>query len=295
MTVAAIIGAVAVSADNSTVECAKGLKIFVSRGTGEEMGPGATKVLVDQIADQIDGSDIEPILYPASWDNPVYASSVTNGTKLIRKTITEYAKGCPDSKMAWFGYSQGAQITSNNFCGMPVVWGVETEGNVTYDAATLKELVVLSQPLPKEVTKNVISVVLFGDPSQRNDTSYNYGTWNNSGNGMFYRHDTSACEALGSRIRAYCDAGDPFCDVGSFVNATAHGRYIQHYGKEVIQYVVGQYKNGTTSGTATSAAISGTSSPTSSPSPSPAFNGAMGSRPMSVFPLVGLVLVCLFL
>lgn len=49
---------------------------------------------------------------------------------------------------------QGAQITSNNFCGMPVVWGVETDRNVTYDAATVKELWVLSQPLPKEVTKN---------------------------------------------------------------------------------------------------------------------------------------------
>lgn len=106
---AGVIGAAA-AANNSTVKCAKGLKMFVSRGTGEEMGPGVTKALVDNIADQIEGSEIQPILYPASWDNPGYASSVTNGTKLVRKTITEYAKACPDSKMAWFGYSQVSTI-----------------------------------------------------------------------------------------------------------------------------------------------------------------------------------------
>lgn len=141
----------------------------------------------------------------------------------------------------------------------------------------------------------VVSVVLFGDPSQRNNTSYNHGSWNNTGNGMFYRPDTSACDALGKRIRAYCDAGDPFCDLGTFFDADAHGQYVQKYGKEVVQYVVGQYKNGTTSattsGTMTSAAISGTSS-TSSPTPT---NGAVGARSMSVFPLVGLILVCLLL
>lgn len=270
MAVTGMIGAAAVSADDSTVKCAQGLKMFVSRGTGEEMGPGVTKAVVDLIADQIDGSDIQPILYPATLEDPTYTTSVSNGTRLIRKTITEYAKACPDSKMAWFGYSQGAQITSNNFCGMPPVWGVEQSANQTYDAATLKELVALSQPLSKEITKNVVSVVLFGDTTQRSEASYNHGTWNNTGNGVFYRYDTSACNALGNRIRAYCDAGDPFCDVGPFFDVNAHLQYIQRYGKEVVQFVVGQYKNGTTSGSTASATASSTS-----PTPT---NGAVGSR-----------------
>lgn len=37
---------------------------------------------------------------------------------------------------------------------MPPVWGTEQATDVTYDAATLKELVALSQPLSKEITKN---------------------------------------------------------------------------------------------------------------------------------------------
>ena len=106
LAMAGIIGAVAVSAENSTIKCAKGLKMFVSRGTGELTELGETKALVDNIAKQIDGSNIQPILYPASFDDPVYMVSVSNGTRLVRKAITEYAKACPDSKMALFGYSQ---------------------------------------------------------------------------------------------------------------------------------------------------------------------------------------------
>jgi acetylxylan esterase len=130
--------------------------------------------------------------------------------------------------------------------------------------------------------------VLFGDPSQRNDTSYIHGNWNNTGNGLFYRPDTSACEALGSRIRAYCDAGDPFCDLGPYFNGTAHTKYIQNYGDEVAQFVVDKYRNGATSGKRASA----TSSATASPTPN---NGAVRSRSMSVFPLAGFLLFYLSL
>lgn len=101
-----MLSGVAVSAENS-IECAKGLKMFVSRGTGET-DLGATKPLVDSIAEKIDGSSIQSIMYPASWDSPMYFSSVANGTDMIRRTITEYAQACPNSKMAWFGYSQVA-------------------------------------------------------------------------------------------------------------------------------------------------------------------------------------------
>lgn len=171
--IAGVLGVAAVSAENSTVKCAKGLKMFVSRGTGEPTALGVTKILVDKIANQISDSSIQPILYPATFDDPVYTSSVANGTRLVRKAITEYASACPNSKMAWFGYSQvdnatllvstvlnttdtlqGAQITSNNFCGMPVVWGVDQSENVTYTPAKVAEIAALTQPLSRNITKN---------------------------------------------------------------------------------------------------------------------------------------------
>lgn len=51
---------------------------------------------------------------------------------------------------------------------------------------------------------------------------------------------------MGSRIRSYCTAGDPFCDVGNPVNANAeaHLTYVEDYGEEVVAYVVEQYRNG---------------------------------------------------
>lgn len=91
---------------NTTVQCAKGLKMFVSRGTGEPMGLGVTEALVDVIAGQLNGSDIEAIEYPATMDDPLYFSSVANGTTLVKQAITSYATACPGSKMAVFGYSQ---------------------------------------------------------------------------------------------------------------------------------------------------------------------------------------------
>lgn len=93
------------------------------------------------------------------------------------------------------------------------------------------------------LTLLVVSVVLFGDTTHVANAPYNHGTWNNTGNGIFYRDTIQACEALGPRIRSYCDAGDPFCDVGTFLSATAHLEYAQQYGEEVANFVVRRYKS----------------------------------------------------
>lgn len=158
-----------VRGQNSSITCAEGLKMFVSRGTGEDMGFGDTKALVDTIAERIEGSHSEAILYPASDGVPTYFESVANGTRLVREKMTAYAQACPNSKMSWFGYSQvslstvirdyyqypdspqGAQITSNNVCGMAPIWG----NDAGYDPVTeLDKIIALSTPLPAEVTNN---------------------------------------------------------------------------------------------------------------------------------------------
>lgn len=47
---------------------------------------------------------------------------------------------------------------------------------------------------------------------------------------------------MGSRIRSYCDAGDPFCDVGQFLNTTAHMYYVPQYNEDVVEFVVNQFR-----------------------------------------------------
>ncbi|KAI1844223.1 hypothetical protein JX266_009514 [Neoarthrinium moseri] len=279
-TIAAILSAAGVSARHSTSECAKGLKMFVSRGTNEPMGAGETGKVVKVISEQIDGSDYEAIRYPASFENPNYFLSVGNGTRLLKETITEYARACPDSKMAVFGYSQGAQITSNNFCGQPPIWSPYSGIDVT----DIHGLVEFAKPLPKEVTKNVVAVVLFGDTTHRKDASYNRG--NSTGSGIYWRADISACEGLGNRIRSYCDAGDPFCDVNMEPKGNPHLEYVYHYGNEVVEYVIEQYKSGSSNSSGTN--VGSPSSPTHAPIQISGANGIL-SVPVSAIAIVLLV------
>ncbi|KAJ6157857.1 hypothetical protein N7470_005449 [Penicillium chermesinum] len=162
----------------SPVQCAKGLKMFVSRGTGEEMGLGVLGNITKVIRERIPGSDDEAITYPASSVDPNYMISVGNGTLLLKEALTEYAQACPESKIAVLGYSQGAQIVSNSFCGTLPFWTITDMDNIN-----MEDIMKREPPLSKEVTKNVISVVLFGDTTRAARPSYNYGTWNNTGMG----------------------------------------------------------------------------------------------------------------
>lgn len=158
--------------------------MFVARGTGEDPGLGETGKITRDIADAIPGSTAYAINYPASFLEVNYFLSVSNGTEMLQESIGRYAQTCPGHKMALFGYSQGAQITSNNICGQPHVWSLA--------GASLDD-----SSLPKNLTKDseccdptasvaclistVVSVVLFGDPTHNENSAYNYGSGEESG------------------------------------------------------------------------------------------------------------------
>jgi hypothetical protein len=99
-------GASAASAGNFTTKCPDGLQMIIARGTGEDAGPGVTGAIGLQIAKLIEGSAVHAIDYPASFDQPSYFISVSNGTAAVRETLKTYTKACPDTKLALFGYSQ---------------------------------------------------------------------------------------------------------------------------------------------------------------------------------------------
>ncbi|KAJ5115839.1 hypothetical protein N7456_000187 [Penicillium angulare] len=277
-------------ASNSTTVCAKGLKMFVTRGTTEAMGQGSLGAVTKGIAAQINGSIATPILYPATEGNPVYFESVANGTLLLRNALTDYVQKCPDSKIAVLGYSQGAQVTTNALCGMPTMWGLNgLLGNVT--TAQALQAYQTSNALPQSVHEKIVSVVLFGDPSRSNSTSFsNYGTWNQSGNGLFYRNDWTACETLGNRIRSYCDATDIMCDIGPLASVAVHEGYLKAYGQEVVKLVVQQYANFSNSGSQSDNASNSSSIDTPSSSATSAHDGAMG-----LLSVIGLTVIAIFM
>ena len=97
--------------------CVSGLYMIVARGTTEPSGPGVTGLLAERIASRIKDSKVVALDYPATFTDPLYTESVTNGTETLGEMVRSYAEDCPDGKMALFGYSQGAHVVGNVICG----------------------------------------------------------------------------------------------------------------------------------------------------------------------------------
>lgn len=132
LAVAGLLATGLASAQTKAPQCAQGVMVFVARGTGEALqdrlsldknlvkdtglgndtvGLGESGKLLKPVFDKIPGSNHTGIPYPASNglstnNEPNYFESVINGTEQVREIMTEYAKACPNGKMAWIGYSQ---------------------------------------------------------------------------------------------------------------------------------------------------------------------------------------------
>lgn len=220
---ASLLAPAASAQDITSKSCVNGLFMVVARGTNEQPGPGVTGLIAERIADRIKDSDVVALDYPATYTDPLYTESVDDGTKEMAAVIKNYTDNCPEGKVAVFGYSQGAHVASNVFCG-------GNGGAFDSDA-----------PLPKQlVDDHVISIELFGDPSHVANTTYDIGTSKNDG--IFQRLNITACENY-SFMKSYCDTGDVFCDSGS--NSAVHGSYVQHYGTEVVSNVLKAWNKAT--------------------------------------------------
>ncbi|KJZ73308.1 hypothetical protein HIM_07312 [Hirsutella minnesotensis 3608] len=222
-------GAASAAAQGNVTSCASGLYLLVARGTTEPPGPGISGDLADNIAEEIKGSEVVSLDYPATLFDPDYKDSVALGARGMHDEVEEYAKLCPRSKIAIIGYSQGAQLTMDAFCGV----GDASFGNTTR--------------LPSDmVKKNVVAIVLFGDPTHVANTTYDKGT--SIRDGIFTRDDATVkvCEGYSDRLVSYCDTGDTYCDAGR--NRTVHVSYIYRYGDEVRKFVVDRYNKATNAG-----------------------------------------------
>jgi hypothetical protein len=108
--------------------CAQGLYIVSSRGTGEQQGIGVAGTLIGRpVAEQIKGSKVVALEYPATLASPSYPLSVGNGTHNLTELLQDYHKSCPDGKIALIGYSQGAQVSLDTLCGTDEVGFAPTD------------------------------------------------------------------------------------------------------------------------------------------------------------------------
>ncbi|EKJ74443.1 hypothetical protein NXS19_007371 [Fusarium pseudograminearum] len=260
-------------AQNAWKTCYDGLFMIAARGTNEEKGSGRIGEIAEAVAKRINGSHVYGLDYPASFQDPAYEDSESDGVKKLKDILGSYFYQCPKNKVAVFGYSQGGQVASDVFCG--------GSGG---DFPTNKPLTV------NDVEKNVVAIITFGDPSHVANVSYDLGSSINDG--IFQRNDTKLCEDKYSGIlHAYCDTGDVYCDRGD--DTDVHKSYFEKYGKKVEDLVVENYESAMSESTttptadATSSATSAASEVTSTDAPG---NGASGLVPGLVLSIVPLAL-----
>ncbi|KAJ0287285.1 hypothetical protein COL940_002493 [Colletotrichum noveboracense] len=261
-TTAAIAGLFAASAaaQNSTSTCASGVHLIVARGSNEPAGVGRIGSVANGVVAAIPGSQIEPLDYPATFDN--YSISVEDGDIAMNLALTAYSSRCPDSKVALLGYSQGAQVTGDTLCG-----------SVDEDAGEALDLEFNhTAPIASSIVdQSVIAVVLFGDPTHTANSTWNRGTSTRDGQ-------------YASKIASWCDTGDVYCDIGN--NTKVHGSYFANYTDDAVEFVVAQFNASKTNSTSPSA--------TPTPSTVPA-SGAGATGPGTLMSMAGLTMLASFL
>ncbi|KAI1107971.1 carbohydrate esterase family 5 protein [Jackrogersella minutella] len=202
-----------------------GIHIFGARETTAPPGFGSALTVVNLIQQANGGATSESIIYPAAGGN-VYGASVAAGVAAVANQTKVFNQMCPDSKIVMVGYSQGAQIVDDAFCGGP-------------DGLSLN---TTKATVSSGVSKMVAAIILMGDPRHVNGLPFNVG--NATAGGFAARPVGFQCPAFQDIIQAYCDAEDPFCAKG---NSTAtHQGYGREYGQAALQFVQGKLKGSNT-------------------------------------------------
>ncbi|OHE94167.1 cutinase [Colletotrichum orchidophilum] len=197
------------------------VNIIVARGSLEAQGVGLLGNIAMNTSNQIPGSIITPLVYPAQLDP--YPPSVSAGVMNMTTLLNQQVQQCPQTKLVLMGYSQGAQVSLDTLCGT-------TDGpNFNTTAA--------QAPM---IGSKIAAVVLFGDPTFIANQPFAKGT--SKKNGIFPRQDLGPCQSLTSKFVSFCDDTDLFCASGQ--NLTVHLGYFskQDYVAQASTFVVQQTK-----------------------------------------------------
>ncbi|KAI1498909.1 cutinase-domain-containing protein [Biscogniauxia marginata] len=192
------------------------VQIFGARETTAPPGFGSAATVVNLVQQGNPGSTSESIIYPAAGGNS-YASSVTAGVAAIANQTSAFNQRCPNTKIVMVGYSQGAQITDDAFCGGP-------------DGSSLS---TTEPSVSSGVRSMVAAIILMGNPRHVDGLPFNVG--NATEGGFAARPVGFSCPEFEDIIQAYCDAEDPFCAKGT--SMATHQGYGFEYGQQAFEFV----------------------------------------------------------
>ncbi len=112
----ATLGSAAPAALVSRQTCYSGVYVIGARGTDEDAGFGSVPSVVRSVVAAIPGSGSVALDYPASWLDPLYPDSVTDGVNALISLVKTYVDSC-GGKVVLVGFSQGGNVITDALAG----------------------------------------------------------------------------------------------------------------------------------------------------------------------------------
>lgn len=112
---AAVASAAPVALESRTT-CYSGVYVIGVRGTDEDAGYGSVASVVSSVLAAIPGSAGVALDYPASWLDPLYPTSVTDGINALISLVEDYANSC-SGDIVLVGFSQGGNVITDALAG----------------------------------------------------------------------------------------------------------------------------------------------------------------------------------
>ncbi|KAK4460340.1 Acetylxylan esterase 2 [Cladorrhinum samala] len=199
------------------------LHILTARETLAPEGHGSNAPLLSLMFQFLSQKSLnvtaEPIPYPAS-NAPSYSNSVTAGIASVVKRTASFSAICPSTPVVMLGYSQGAQIIDDAFCGGPDLPSLESGGSLVTGL----------------VRRNTAAIVFMGSPRFVGGRGRKGEKGNATVGGFAARPKGFRCPLFEDRITSYCDAPDPFCSNGN--DEIYHQAYGDVYAKDALAFIL---------------------------------------------------------
>jgi len=229
LSLAAVANAQSSNVTGSTSACPEygGVHFIVARASTEAPGFGIIGAVKNAVVAEVPGSTAEAVDYPATLSD--YFNSESAGVDAMKELVQSYTARC-SAPLVLLGYSQGAQVTMDTLVGQ---MDAAFAANDTIDDS--ESVHVLDQ---------VAAAVVMGDPSF-NTTESAFHVGNATIHGLFPRQnvDLFMQTDLASRVRSYCDAGDPYCAGGNFSQVIIHLTYLNRYQTDAVNFILGEIKD----------------------------------------------------